>query len=116
MQINLTELFATKTSIIKSKELSKFLDVRRDLALICDKNLSIGQIIREISKCSSLISNVEIFDIFESEQLKSNNKKSLAFSITFTAYDSTLKEDEINQILNKVISNLEANLKVELRK
>lgn len=116
MQINLTELFATKTSIIKSKELSKFLDVRRDLALICDKNLSIGQIIKEISKCSSLISDVEIFDIFESEQLKSNNKKSLAFSITFTAYDSTLKEDEINQILNKVISNLETNLKVELRK
>lgn len=116
LQINLTDLFAVKTGVIKSKEISKFLDVKRDLALICDKNLSIGQIIKEISKCSSLISNVEVFDIFENEQLKSNNEKSLAFSITFTSYNSTLKEDDINPVLNKIIENLYKNLKVELRK
>ena len=116
MEINLNEIYQLKVGQIKSKELSKFPDVKRDIALVADKSISVATIEKEIKLSSSLLSDVSLFDVFVDDELNKNNLKSVAFNLTFTSFDHTLKENEINEEVEKIINNLKNKLKIELRK
>ena len=56
----------------------------------------------------------EIFDVYTNAVL--GNKKSIAYSLTFGSNSKTLTDDEINPVLEKIISSLEKTLNAELRK
>lgn len=48
------------------------------------------------------LSDVEIFDLYEGKGI-AEGMKSLAFSLTFTSFDKTLTDEEINPIIQKII-------------
>ena len=48
------------------------------------------------------LSDVEIFDLYEGKGIE-EGMKSLAFSLTFTSFDKTLTDEEINPIIQKII-------------
>ncbi len=96
------------------KPISKFQATERDLAFLVDKDLDpkkLETLIREVDK---LIKRVELFDEYYSEKL-GKDKKSLAYHITLQAEDRTLKEEEINEIISKIIQTVEEKTGGKLR-
>ena len=56
-----------------------------------------------------LVNNVSLFDYFKV-------KKSLAIRISFSASDRTLESAEVDAVMEKIVSALERELKIEIRK
>ena len=91
---------------IEVKSISKFPIVERDLAVVVDENVTTGELLDSIrAACGKLFYDVSLFDIYRSEQL-GLNKKSMAFNIKLSSYDKTLTDEEINQVVNKILKTL----------
>lgn len=107
MEINLDKLLSKKVGKMKYKEVSKYPSVKKDLAVVVDKNVTAGEIASLIKKAGgSLLLGSEVFDVYTGAGME-ENKKSIAYSLEFGANDRTLTDEEINQILDKIIANLE---------
>ena len=107
MEINLDKLLSKKVGKMKYKEISKFPSVKKDLAVVVDKNVASGDIAQIIKKAAgSLLLGTKVFDVYTGTGLE-ENKKSIAYSLEFGANDRTLTDEEINQVLEKIIANLE---------
>ncbi len=100
----------------KFASLPKFPSVRRDIALVVDDNISLGEILNEIRKVKSpLIEDLRVFDVFKGGHL-SQGKKSIAVSMILRASDKTLTDEEVNEVQKMAISGLQKSLGAELRK
>ncbi len=114
-EINLDKLLAKKVSKMKFKEISIYPTIKKDIAIILDKNISADEISKVIKKTGgNLLVNYEIFDVYENVVL--GDRKSVAYSLTFGSNTKTLTDDEVNPIIEKIIESLEKNLHAELRK
>ncbi len=106
MEINLDKLLEKKTGKMKYKEISKYPAVKKDLAIVVDKNVTSSEIAIQIKKAAgSLLLNSEVFDVYSGKGIE-EGKKSLAYSLTFGSNDRTLTDEEINTVLDKIINNL----------
>ena len=106
MEINLDKLLAKKTGKMKYKEISKYPTVKKDIAVVVDKNITSSEIAMQIKKAAgSLLVNSEVFDIYEGKGIE-EGKKSLAYSLIFGSHDRTLTDEEINAVLGKIIDRL----------
>ena len=115
LEINLDKLLSKKTGKMKFKEISKYPTISKDLAILIDKNISSDEIAKAIKKAAgSLLTNIEIFDVYEGKNIP-EGKRSIAYSLSFGANDRTLTDEEINNIMNKVIDNLQNKMGAELR-
>ena len=116
LEINLDKLLDKKVGKMKYKEFSKFPSVKKDLAVVVDKNVTSAEIAMTIKKAAgSALSNIEVFDVYTGKGIE-ENKKSIAYSLTFEKMDRTLTDEEINASLEKIIDMLEKKLGAELRK
>lgn len=114
IEIDLEALLETKVSQIKAIVPSRFPSVSRDLAFVVDKKSEYGDIKREISRADALVKGVELFDIYEGETIGSN-KKSMAISISFADETKTLKDEEVNLAMEKIIGMLRMKFLAEVR-
>lgn len=106
LEINLDKLLAKKTGKMKYKEISKFPTVKKDLSIIVDNKVQSSEIATQIKKAAgSLLLNSEVFDVYAGKGIE-EGKKSLAFALTFGANDRTLTNQEINDVLEKVVDRL----------
>ncbi len=108
-EINLEKLLAKKVSKMKFRDISIYPTIKKDIAIIADE---ISKVIKKAG--GNLLVNHEIFDIYTNAIL--GDKKSIAYSLIFGSNTKTLTDEEVNPIVEKIIENLENNLKVELRK
>ena len=116
MEINLDKLLAKKVGKMKFKEISKFPSVKKDIAVIVDKEKTAGEVAMAIKKAGgSLLTNVDLFDVYTGTNID-ENKKSLAYSLTFEDSKKTLTDEEINKEMDKIIDVLSKKLNAELRK
>ena len=95
--------------------LARTMPVKRDLALLLDKNVSMEQVeatVRESER--RLLKDVSLFDVYEGKNL-SEGKKSYAIAITLQDDEKTLQDKQIEAVMNKVITNLTKKLGAELR-
>lgn len=107
LEINLDKLLEKKTGKMKYKEISKFPSVKKDLAVVIDKDITSEEIAKQIKKLAgNLLLGSKIFDVYTGENIE-ESKKSIAYSLEFGAADRTLTDDEINAILEKIIAGLE---------
>tara|TARA_B100000700_G_scaffold124185_3_gene139112 strand:- start:1780 stop:4212 length:2433 start_codon:yes stop_codon:yes gene_type:complete len=95
------------------KAFSKFPAVVNDLAVIVDENISHNSLI-EVFQESALVHNVQLFDIYRGDQID-DNKKSLAYKITYQSFDKTLTNEEVTQEQNKIIKQLNKNYGATIR-
>lgn len=115
LEINLDKLLAKKTGKMKFKEISKYPTISKDLAILIDKNISADEISKAIKKSAgSLLTKTEIFDVYEGKNIP-EGKRSIAYSLSFGTNDRTLTDEEINNVMNKVIENLQNKMGAELR-
>ena len=116
LEINLDKLLNKKTGKMSFKEISKFPIISKDLAFVVDKNVSSSDLENEIKRAGGkLFLGSKVFDVYEGTKL-GNDKKSIAISLNFGSNDRTLTDDEVNEIMNKIIERVEKSLKAELRK
>lgn len=116
LEINLSKLLEKKVGKMKYKEISKFPNVKKDLAVIVDNAISSQEVEMIIKKTGgSLLTKIQLFDIYKGINI-GQNKKSLAYSLTFEDKNKTLTDDEINNILQKIIETLENKLGAIIRK
>ena len=114
-ELNLDILASLPEKTHSVKMLSKFPAVDRDLAIVCDENTTIGQILECVKKsCGKLYHSANVFDIYRSEQL-GKDKKSVAFSFKLVDYEKTLTDEEINQVVNKILKDLQYKCGATLR-
>jgi len=95
--------------------ISQFPQVERDLAIVIDKQYTVDEIVDTIKKSGkSILKTVELFDLYEGAQVE-EGYKSCAFNLTFENKKKTLKAEEINKIVDKIISDLENTFSAVLR-
>ena len=98
------------------KEIPKFPAVRRDLALVLDKKIQFVAVEAAAKTVkSSLLQQLNLFDVFESEKLGAD-KKSYAVSFTFQDAQKTLTDKEIDGVMDKLVKAFEGQLNAEIRK
>ena len=114
-EINLKKLLAKKVSKMKFKEISVYPTIKKDIAIILDKDITADEISKVIKKAGgNLLVKQEMFDIYTNVIL--GDKKSVAYSLTFGSNTKTLTDDEVNPVVDKIIESLEKTFKAELRK
>ncbi len=114
-QIDFHELVKLANLERKYKPLPKYPAVLRDLALVVKEDILVGDIEKIISKHGGgLIENIELFDIYRGDPIP-EGMKSVAFSIIFRSHDRTLRDEEINEILEAIIKDLEVTFDAKLR-
>ena len=115
-EVNVTKLVKYSKINKKYVEVPKFPAVERDIAVIVDENVEVGQIEKIIVKKSKkLLESAKLFDIYRDEKI-GENKKSVAFSLIFRNKNKSLSDEEINPIMEAIIAELEKQLGAELRK
>ena len=96
-------------------ELSRFPEVRRDLAVIVDKSLPAAELMKNVrAVAGSYLKDLRLFDVYEGKGIDPK-RKSLALGLTFRDHSRTLSDDDVNLAVNQVIDSLEKNFKAELR-
>jgi len=100
---------------IQYKELPKTFEVRRDFSLLLDSKVrfaEIEQIAKKVDK--KILQKVGLFDVYEGKNL-AEGKKSYAVSFTFQDAEQTLKDTQVDGIMNSIRAELEKQLGAELR-
>lgn len=96
------------------KPLPKFPAVTRDLAFVCDRDIPVLTLEKEIrTAVGKTLENVTLFDVYEGEQIESG-KKSVAFNIQMRSADKTLTDEEADAAVKRVIKAL-SKLDITLR-
>lgn len=100
---------------VKYKPLPKYPAVTRDIAVVVDESILVGDLEDTIvENGEGLVESISLFDIYRGNQIL-ENKKSVAFSIVYRSYDGTMTEDIINRIQKNTIAGLEKKHLAKLR-
>jgi phenylalanyl-tRNA synthetase beta chain len=114
-EIDFDKIVELSSLDIKYKPLPKFPSMTRDIAVVVDEDVMIGELENVIvDKGKELIESIELFDIYRGDQV-AENKKSVAFSICYRSYEETLRDEKINPIQEAIIKELEQKFNAVLR-
>lgn len=105
----------SKASSVRYKEIPKFPEVRRDLALVIDKNIKyelLESLAFQTEK--SLLKKVNLFDVYEGDKIASD-KKSYALSFILQNDNSTLTDKEVDAVMQKLMKTYEEKAKAVIR-
>jgi phenylalanyl-tRNA synthetase beta chain len=104
-----------KNISVKYAEIAKFPTVRRDLALLIDKNVSFADIEKAAYQTDKkILKEVSLFDVYEGKNLP-EGKKSYAVSFTLQDEEKTLNDKQIESLILRIQKNLEDKLGAILR-
>jgi phenylalanyl-tRNA synthetase beta chain len=93
---------------------AKFPAVTRDISMVMDKTIMVGEVESVIEKKGGkLLESYHLFDLYEGAQI-AEGCKSVAYSITFRAKDRTLEDKDVNEIMEKILAELK-EMGIELR-
>ena len=98
---------------IKHVTPSRFPAVLQDIALVVGTDVSAARV-EELIASSSLVSSVQLFDVYEGTPLPAG-KRSLAFSVDFQTSDRTLTDSDVAEARQRIIRRLEHEVGAELR-
>lgn len=100
---------------IQFADIPKFPEVKRDLALLLDKNISFADIEKTAFETErKLLKKVNLFDVYEGKNLEAG-KKSYAVSFIIQDETKTLTDNQTDAIMKKLLSNFEQKLGAKLR-
>ncbi|MBA6412832.1 phenylalanine--tRNA ligase subunit beta [Parahaliea sp. F7430] len=96
-------------------ELSKFPEVRRDLAVVVDRSVAAAELLANVrSAAGAYLKDLRLFDVYEGKGIDPK-QKSLALGLTFRDQSRTLSDDDVNLAIKQVVDSLEKNYNAELR-
>ena len=106
---------SAKKQRIAVEELSKFPEVKRDLALLVDKSVTFSEL-RQIAFATEkkLLKRVTLFDVYEGDKLP-EGKKSYALGFTLEDKTQTLNDKVIEKTMANLQRQLEARAGAQVR-
>lgn len=102
-------------TVAKFSEISKYPAIRRDIALVLDRDIpssAVSEIIRRVAP--DTLMNLKLFDVYEGEHIDSG-RKSLALGLTLQAQSRTLTDDEVDSAIELIVTTLASELGAALR-
>lgn len=100
----------------KFQELSRFPEVRRDLALVADKDVAASAVLDVIREnAGEWLTDLRLFDVYQGKGIDPH-RKSLAVGLTWQHPSRTLNDDEVNSATQNILTSLEQRLNATLRK
>ena len=106
---------ATRKHKIVATELSKYPEVRRDLALLIDKGVTFAQL-RDAAFATErkLLKNITLFDVYEGDKLP-EGKKSYALGFTLEDKSQTLNDKVIERVMSALQAAFEKQFGAQIR-
>jgi phenylalanyl-tRNA synthetase beta chain len=97
------------------KPLPKYPAVERDIAILVKEDVPARDIDAVLKKNGGdILEEIRIFDVYKGEQVP-EGMKSMAYTLTFRAYDRTLVDDDVNKIMEKILQGLKNAFDATLR-
>lgn len=115
-ELNSALLFKAANPKLGIREVSKFPEVRRDLSLVLDRQVSFDEIrYVALSTEKKLIKDIIVFDVYAGENIP-ENKKAYAMGFTLQDETKTLTDEEIDKTMNRLMNAFEEKLGAMIRK
>ncbi|MDD7803993.1 MAG: phenylalanine--tRNA ligase subunit beta [Endozoicomonas sp. (ex Botrylloides leachii)] len=103
-------------AVTQFETLSKFPEVRRDLAVIVEKDITADKLCEAIRKESGQwLRDIRVFDVYAGKGIEEGSK-SLAIGLTLQHPSRTLKDEDVNELVDRVVTKLEQDFNASLRK
>jgi len=100
---------------IRYEQLPVFPAIERDLSIVVDKKVKVADVERVIRKYGTdLLKNVKFYDIYTGKSIE-KGLKSFTFNIVFRSNERTLKDEEVDIIMEKIVDRLGKELNARLR-
>lgn len=104
-----------KSALPAYEEVSKFIAVRRDIAIVVDNDVEVGAIVNAVVAAKiPLLQKIQLFDIYQGKGIV-ENKKSLAFLILMQDTHKTMVDSEAEAAMAKLLTLLENKFDAQLR-
>ncbi len=109
------DLFSEKPEAYK--EISRFPQIKRDLALVIDQQTEFGQLKRIAEEHTApYLRDIQLFDIYENQEQLGSGKKSYALSFTFERVDRQFTSEELENLMQGLIRQYEKEAGALVRK
>jgi len=97
------------------RPMSRYPAIQRDIALVLDKDVPASRVFEAIvSSGGDLLVNLELFDQYQGEHIDFG-KKSLAYTLTLQHSSRTLRDQEVEDVMQRVLASLDRDLGAQLR-
>jgi phenylalanyl-tRNA synthetase beta chain len=105
-ELKMEKLQKYSVSTPKFKALPKYPAMTRDLSLLCDTEITAGEIEELITGSAANLEQVTLFDTYSGTQIP-EGKKSLSYKLIFRKKDATLTDEETDKAVEKILRSLE---------
>jgi len=111
--LSVSKLYEKTVKPLKFKEASKYPEIIKDVAFVIPNEIE-SEVIKNqiITSGGRLLTNVEVFDLYPNIE---ENKKSIAYKLTFSDPLKTLTDNEVMEVFNKIIAEVTDKCNVKLR-
>jgi phenylalanyl-tRNA synthetase beta chain len=97
------------------REISRFPQVRRDIAVVVDESVSLSALAeRVVFTASTLLQSLRVFDVYRGAGVETG-RKSIALGLIFQDISRTLTDDDVERLMAKVVEDLRESLNAKIR-
>jgi phenylalanyl-tRNA synthetase beta chain len=115
LEIDLQQLLTLEKSPKQFAALPKYPSVKRDISLVVPDTLPAGDLLRAIqTQQQKYLESVEIFDVYRGKPIQSGHK-SVALSVTYRSATTTLDDQSVDKIHDKIVNSLMAEFNARYR-
>ncbi len=112
MEIDLDTLESLGVKKVEYKEISKYPSITKDVAFVLNKNITNEEIMTDMKRSAGkYLTSIELFDIYEID----NETHSLAYKMVFSSAESTLTDEVVMPIFDKVIEDIKNKYNATVR-
>ena len=112
-ELSVTKLYNKQIKPLKFKEANKYPEIIKDVAFAIPNKIESEVIKKQIIKSGGrLLTDVNEFDLYPNIE---NNKKSIAYKLTFSDGTKTLTDEEVMNVFNKIITEVTDKCNVKIR-
>ncbi|MDK2124819.1 phenylalanine--tRNA ligase subunit beta [Parachitinimonas caeni] len=102
-------------SRIRAMAVSKFQQVRRDIAVLVDEVVKVEDMLNSMyQRASAIVTEINVFDLYKGKGIP-DNKKSLAFKVILQDTRKTLTDEEVESVMSSLIAELQQRFGATLR-
>ena len=95
--------------------LPKYPASTRDIALLVEKSVEAGKIMKVITdNGGEILESVKLFDVYEGKQIQ-DGFKSMAYALSFRSSEKTLTDEEVNAVYENILEALKSETGAEIR-
>ena len=114
-QLSFEVLFAHRRGVPVYKPLPRFPGVSRDLAVVCNRNIPVGDLIDCIKSCGGdFLKDCALFDVYTGHHI-AEGSKSVAFSLSMRAEDRTMTDEDAEKTVSAILEGLKNSFNAVIR-